>query len=90
MAQRQRSVVESHNGDPYRVPGSVTTTVIDFAAEGEDFRDVIRRLHRPRPYLVLTLAKRTARNAVIRVLGGRVGPALLRRAVALRNRLRGW
>ena len=63
---------------------------IDFAAEGEDYRDVIRRLHRPRPYLLLTFAKRSLRNALIRLLGGRVGAALLRRAVAVRNRLRGW
>lgn len=63
---------------------------IDFAAAGDDYARVIRTLRRPRPHLVLTFAKRSTRNMFIRVLGGRLGPALLRRAVRVRNHLRGW
>lgn len=65
-------------------------TTIDFAADGDDYARVIRTLRRPRPHLVLTFAKRSGRNALIRVLGGRLGPAVLRRAMRVRNRLRGW
>ena len=63
---------------------------VDLAGEGDDYRMVLRTLRRPRPHLVLTFAKRSLRNALIRVLGGRLGPAVLRRAVRVRNRLRGW
>ena len=70
--------------------GKAPNLEVDYAADGDDYERVIRTLRRRRPHLVLTFAKRTARNTLIRVLGGTLGPAVLRRAVRVRNRLRGW